>query len=124
MKAHAIPMALNGYNRDGKKGKEQIVIGLLSDEDGVPVSIEVFDGNTQDPMTVASQIRKLAESFGVLEVTFVGDRGMLKSTQIEKLNEASLRYLTAITKPQIETLLKRGALQLNLFEETLGKQWE
>ena len=108
-----------GYNRDGKKGKEQIVVGLLSDEDGVPVSIEVFDGNTQDPMTVASQIRKLAESFGVLEVTFVGDRGMLKSTQIEKLNEASLRYLTAITKPQIETLLKRGALQLNLFEETL-----
>lgn len=108
-----------GYNRDGKRGKRQIVIGLLTDEDGVPISVKVFHGNTQDPKTVVSQICILANHFDVHEVTFVGDRGMLKSTQIEKLNDASFHYVTAITKPQIETLLKDGILQLSLFDEDI-----
>jgi transposase len=72
-----------GYNRDGKKGKRQIVIGLLCNETGAPLSIEVFTGNTQDSSTFASQIRKVTERFGTDEVAFVGDRGMIKSKQVE-----------------------------------------
>ncbi len=74
-----------GYNRDGKKGKKQIVIGLLCDEQGEPVSTEVFRGNTQDPATFASQVKKASQRFGCERVTFVGDRGMIKSGQIEDL---------------------------------------
>ena len=68
---------------------KKIVVGLLSDEDGVPVNIEVFDGNTQDPMTIASQIRKLAESFGVLEVTFIGDWAKKRTTYLKDHHRAS-----------------------------------
>ncbi len=106
-----------GYNRDGKRGKKQIVIGLLCDDAGEPVSVEVFAGNTQDPKTVAAQIRKTAQRFGCAKVTFVGDRGMIKSGQMDDLSEAGFHYITAITKPQIEKLLKGGQLQLELFDE-------
>jgi transposase len=105
-----------GYNRDGKKGKQQIVIGLLCDEDGDPVATEVFSGNTQDTRTFASQVKKVAEGLGCRGVTFVGDRGMIKSTQIENLPEG-FHYITAITKPQIEKLMKRGLIQFGLFDE-------
>lgn len=105
-----------GYSRDGKKGKQQIVIGLLCDEYGDPVTTEVFSGNTQDPRTFGSQVRKVAESYGCQEVTFVGDRGMIKSAQIENLPEG-FHYITAITKPQIEKLLKRGLIQYGFFDE-------
>lgn len=108
-----------GYNRDGKRGKKQIVIGLLCDELGEPVSTEVFAGNTQDPATFASQVRKASERFGCRRVTFVGDRGMIKSGQVEELSELGFAYITAITKPQIETLLKQAVLQLELFDEDL-----
>jgi hypothetical protein len=110
---------MRGYNRDGKRGKLQIVVGLLTDGGGTPVSVEVFDGNTQDPKTVLSQIRKLAGRFGVRDVTFVGDRGMIKSAQIEELGAARFHYLTAITKPQIRTLLKSGVVQLEMFDEKI-----
>jgi transposase len=105
-----------GYSRDGKKGKQQIVIGLLCDEYGDPVAVEVFSGNTQDTCTFGSQVRKVAEGLGCQEVTFVGDRGMIKSTQIENLPEG-FHYITAITKPQIEKLIKRGLIQIGLFDE-------
>jgi len=108
-----------GYNRDGKKGKLQIVVGLLTDGEGIPISVGVFEGNTPDQKTVPAQIRKMAERFGVREVTLVGDRGMLKSAQCEALNEESFHYLTAITKPQIESLLKSGVLQLEMFDEDI-----
>jgi Transposase DDE domain len=104
-----------GYNRDGKRGKKQIVIGLLCDQDGEPVSTEVFRGNTQDPKTFAQQITKASQSFGCQQVTFVGDRGMIKSGQMEDLAQAGFHYITAITKPQIDTLLGSGILQLDLF---------
>ncbi|MBV6517849.1 MAG: IS1634 family transposase ISPph1 [Candidatus Brocadia fulgida] len=107
-----------GYNRDGKKGKKQIVIGMLCDEFGEPVSTEVFRGNTQDPKTFESQVKKTAERFGCTGVTMVGDRGMIKTMQIECLPEG-FHYITAITKPQIESLIKQGILQLGLFEEKL-----
>jgi hypothetical protein len=114
-------LAAFGYNRDGKKGKMQIVIGLLCDEDGHPVSIEVFPGNTPDPHTLAAQVAKLKARFGVQEITFVGDRGMIKSQQIEDLAKQGFHYITAITKPQIEKLLRTGTFQLELFEQELAE---
>lgn len=105
-----------GYNRDGKRGKKQIVIGLLCDEEGEPVSVEVFCGNTQDPQTFASQVHKTAERFGCKRVTLVGDRGMIKSTQIKELPQG-WHYITAITKPQMESLMNQGVIQLGLFDE-------
>ena len=104
-----------GYPRDGKKGKQQIVIGLLCDEQGAPLSTEVFRGNTQDPKTFAAQVKKASERFGCERVTFVGDRGMIKSGQVKDLSAAGFHYITAITKPQIETLLAAGVLQMELF---------
>jgi transposase len=114
-------LAAFGYNRDGKKGKRQIVIGLLCDEDGHPVSIEVFPGNTQDPHTLAAQVAKLKARFGAQEITFVGDRGMIKSQQIEDLAKQGFHYITAITKPQIEKLLRTGTFQMELFEQELAE---
>ena len=105
-----------GYSRDGKRGKKQMVIGLLCDEYGDPIAVEVFSGDTQDTRTFASQVRKVAEGLGCQEVTFVGDRGMIKRTQIENLPEG-FHYITAITKPQIEGLMKKGLIQFGLFDE-------
>ena len=110
-----------GYNRDGKKGKRQIVIGLLCNDLGRPLSIEVFKGNTTDPVTFASQVHKAANRFGGSEVTFVGDRGMIKSHQIEDLTGHGFHYITAITKPQIERLLCEDVLQLELFDQELAE---
>jgi len=110
-------LATYGYNRDKKKGKKQILIGLLLDDKGYPVTVEVFNGNTKDEKTVSNQLKKLAERFGVKRVCMVGDRGMLKSAQIDEIKELHWNYITAITKPQIESLIKEGALQLNLFDE-------
>jgi len=114
-------LAAFGYNRDGKKGKLQLVIGLLCDENGIPLSIEVFPGNTQDPQTFASQIHKTAGRFGAREVTFVGDRGMIKSRQIYDLLDKQFHYITAITKPQIEKLLREKIVQMSLFDEDLAE---
>lgn len=105
-----------GYNRDGKKGKMQIVVGLLTGPDGLPVAIRVFEGNTNDTKTVSEQIRILTESFGVKQITFVGDRGMLKAPQIDSLPDG-FRYITAITKPQILKMLSDGVLQISLFDQ-------
>ena len=114
-------LAAFGYNRDGKKGKMQIVIGLLCDEAGSPVSIEVFPGNTHDPHTFAAQINKVKARFGVTEITFVGDRGMIKGQQIEDLVQQGCHYITAITKPQIEKLLRTGTFQMDLFDQELAE---
>jgi len=110
-----------GYNRDGKRGKMQIVIGLLCDGDGVALAIEVFAGNTLDPKTMPSQIKKVAAQFGGGEVTFVGDRGMIKGPQIEELEKHGFHYITAITKPQIQSLLKAGIFQMSLFDQHLAE---
>ncbi len=114
-------LAAFGYNRDGKKGKMQIVIGLLCDEDGHPVSIEVFPGNTQDPRTFAAQLEKVKSRFGATAITFVGDRGMIKGQQIDDLVQHGFHYITAITKPQIEKLLRTGTFQMDLFDQELAE---
>ena len=108
-----------GHNRDNKKHKMQIIVGLLTDGDGLPVSIEVFKGNTTDPKTFLNQIKKLAFRFGIKDVPMVGDRGMIKGGEIKELNEVKFHYITAITKPQIESLIKKGLIQLSLFDEEL-----
>lgn len=108
-----------GYNRDGKKGKMQIVIGLLCDSKGDPVSVQVFSGNTSDVTTFSDQVKKVANRFGCKRITFVGDRGMIKSAQKEELTEAGFNYITALTRKQIETLENNGVIQLSLFDEDL-----
>src|SRR5712691_7510091 len=114
-------LAAVGDNRDGKKGKRQMVIGLLCDEDGHAVSLEVFPGHTQDPQTFAAQITKVKARFGVHAITFVGDRGMIKGQHIDALAQQGLHDITAITKPQMEKLLRTGTFQLELFEQELAE---
>lgn len=117
-------LAAFGYNRDRKRGKQQIVIGLLCDAKGTPLSIEIFSGNTTDTKTFGQQVAKVAERFGAQTVTFVGDRGMIKGPQIEQLqqyNNHEFHYITAITKPQIEKLLQNNKIQLSLFDQELGE---
>jgi len=108
-----------GYDRDGKKGKLQIVLGLLTDPEGEPLAVRVFAGNTADPATVVDQIKILEEKFQVREFIFVGDRGMVKSKGIAALEDAHLHYITALTDPQIRRLLDEKVLQLELFSEEL-----
>ena len=108
-----------GYNRDGKRGKQQIVIGLLTAEDGEPLAVRVFEGNTADPTTVASQITILKEQFGIAEVVMVGDRGMIKAKGKAALSAQGFRYITALTDAQVRTFLKEGVLQTGLFDVPL-----
>jgi len=112
-------LAAYGYNRDKKKGKKQIVIGLFTDDEGYPISCEVFKGNTKDMATFKKQVEKVANRFGVEYATFVGDRGMIKSVQIENLSEEDFYYITALTKPQIEKMIKDDIFQMELFEKTI-----
>jgi hypothetical protein len=108
-----------GYNRDGKKNKLQIVFGLLCAADGCPVAVEVFDGNTGDPSTLAAQVTKLKEKFKLTRVVLAGDRGMITKARIEEdLTPASLDWLTALRGPAIQELAADdGPLQLSLFDE-------
>ena len=111
-------LARFGYSRDSKKGKLQIVYGLLCAADGCPVAVEVFEGNTADPMTLATQIDKLKQRFGLSRVVLVGDRGMITSARIRaELAPAGLDWITALRAPQIRALLDTGAFQLSLFDE-------
>jgi hypothetical protein len=106
-----------GYNRDGKKGKKQLVAGLLTDGDGEPICIELYRGNTGDPPTFLDAVQKLKVRFGAQEVALVGDRGMIKRLGKAALGEAKFHYVTALTDPQIRALLAKKGLQLELFED-------
>jgi Transposase DDE domain len=112
------PLAKRGYNRDGKKGKLQIVYGLLCAPDGCPVAIEVFEGNTADPMTLADQVTKLKRRFAIDHVVLVGDRGMITEARIdEDLRPAGLDWITALRAPALKELVGGGWLQMSLFDE-------
>ena len=120
-------LAAFGYCRDGKSGKMQVVYGLLCDCMGRPVSIQAFAGNTTDTKTFGDQVHKVVVRFGGGAVTFVGDRGMIKGPQIEQLQaekDHEFHYITGITKPQIEKLLKQGVIQMDLFDETVAEVLE
>ena len=108
-----------GYNRDGKKGKKQIVVGLLADCEGNPITTEVFTGNTNDLATFHSQVEKAKHRFGCERITFVGDRGMIKSGQIEDLKKHGFHYITALTKKQIETLVQKNVIEYELFDDSV-----
>ena len=112
------PLARRGYSRDGKRDKLQIIFGLLCASDGCPVAVEVFQGNTGDPSTLAAQVAKLKQRFHLDHVVLVGDRGMITETRVETLlKPAGLDWITALRAPTIRTLLDQGAFQLSLFDE-------
>ena len=112
------PLARYGYSRDGKRSKLQIEFGLLCDRDGRPVAVEVFEGDVADPMTVASQVRKVRERFGLKRVIVVGDRGMLTEARInEDLASEGLDWITTLRAPAIRALVAEGSLQPSLFDE-------
>jgi transposase len=118
MEGRCCPLARRGHNRDRKKGTVQIVYGLLCAPDGCPVAIEVFDGNTGDPTTLAPQIEKLKQRFGLSHVVLVGDRGMITQARItEDIKAAGLDWITALRAPAIKELLNSGSLQLTLFDQ-------
>ena len=112
------PLGAIGHPRDGVKGRLQIVYGLLCTTTGIPIAIEVFEGNTADPKTLAAQIKKLTQRFELTRVCLVGDRGMLTNARItDELRPAQLDWLSALRAPQIKALVEAGALQLSLFDE-------
>jgi transposase len=118
MEGRCCPLAQRGYSRDGRRGTLQIVYGLLCAPDGCPVAIEVFDGNTGDPTTLAPQIEKLKQRFHLDRVVLVGDRGMITEARITNdLKSAGLDWITALRAPAIKELTDSGALQLTLFDQ-------
>src|SRR5512142_3271570 len=110
------PLGAIGHPKDGVRGRLQIVYGLLTSKDGVPVAIEVFHGNTGDPATVAAQVTKVKDRFGIARVVLVGDRGMLTAARLrEDVAPAHLDWITALRAPQVKALVRDGDLQLSLF---------
>jgi hypothetical protein len=113
------PLGEIGHARDGVRGRLQIVYGVLTTTAGIPVAVEVFKGATGDPATLASQVNKLKERFGLSHVAVVGDRGMLTKARIrDDLKPAELDWITALRGPAIKALLAEGAIQPTLFDET------
>jgi hypothetical protein len=113
------PLAKLGHSRDGKRDNLQIVIGLLTNAEGCPIAVEVFDGNTGDPMTLGPQIKKLRERFALQRVVIVGDRGMITQARIrEELRDVDgLDWITCLRAPAIAKLLEHGSFQLSLFDK-------
>jgi Transposase DDE domain len=115
---HTCPLGAIGHARDQVKGRQQVVYGLLTTTEGIPIAIEAFRGNTADPPTVSTQVRKLKDRFGLSHIVFVGDRGMVTKARIkEDLVPAGLDWITCLRAPEIQYLVRTGAFQLSLFEE-------
>jgi hypothetical protein len=111
------PLGAIGHPKDGVRGRLQIVYGLLTSKDGIPVAIEVFKGNTGDPATVAAQVTKVKDRFGLTKVVLAGDRGMLTAARLrEDVRPAGLDWITALRAPQVKKLVRDGGLQLTLFD--------
>jgi len=108
-----------GYNRDKTKGKKQLVMGLLTDESGEPLSVSLFPGNTSDLNTFNTQLESLKNTFDQQHITMVGDRGMIRKPQQAEANEAGHHYISALHKAEIQTLLKAGELQMEFFEDAV-----
>ncbi len=111
------PLAKLGHSRDDKKGKPQIVFGILCNQEGCPVAVEVFEGNTSDPKTLSSQIEKIRSKFGLSRVVLVGDRGMITEARIrQELAQEGFDWITALRAPSIRKLVNSGSLQLSVFD--------
>ncbi|OPF15943.1 tail length tape measure protein [Microcystis aeruginosa KW] len=108
-----------GYNRDKKKGKTQIVFGLLCSAKGCPIAVEVFEGNTSDGATLSGQIEKVRKGWGIENVVWVSDRGIFTNSKIKELVKPleGLDYITGLTKPQIRKLAEVEVIQLGLFDQ-------
>ena len=121
MEGTCCPLAARGYSRDGKAGKTQIEYGLLTDPDGRPVAVEVFAGNTADPVAFTSAVRTVVDRFGLNEIVLVGDRGMITTARIAAIKDSDpgLGWITALRAPAIRKLAAdTGPLQLSLFDQT------
>lgn len=116
---HTCPLANYGHSRDERRHNPQIVFGLLCNSQGCPVAVEVFEGNTADPKTLATQLAKLRDRFHLTRLVLVGDRGMLTEKRIEEELRPieGLDWITALRAPQIQKLASDGALQLSLFDQ-------
>src|SRR5713101_2355605 len=113
------PLGAIGHPKDGVRGRLQIACGLLTSKEGIPVAIEVFNGNTGDPKTVAAQVDKLKDRFAITKVVLAGDRGMLTAARLrEDVGPAQLDWITALRAPPVKALVRGGALQLTLFDQT------
>jgi len=112
-------LAAHGYSRDGKREDPQIVFGLVCTAQGCPIAVEVFKGNTADPATVASQVAKLKDRFGIEHLAWVGDRGMLTSARIEQvLKPQGMDWVSSLRAPQIAQLAdEHGPFQPSLFDQ-------
>ena len=108
-----------GYNRDKVKGKKQVVMGLLTDSDGEPMSVRLLPGNTNDLGTFETQVSSLKQTFKQEKITIVGDRGMIRGPQQAQVNAAGFHYISALHKTEIETLLKSGEVQMSFFDEAV-----
>ena len=119
LEGRCCPLAKRGYSRDGKRGKLQIVFGLLCNREGCPIAVEVFEGHTADPRTVGTQLDKLRRRFGLERVVLVGDRGMLTEARIrEEVAPAGLDWITTLRAPAIRALVSSGAVQRSMFDDT------
>jgi hypothetical protein len=127
LEGRCCPLAARGYSRDGKKGKLQIEYGLLTDPEGRPVAVRVFDGSTGDPAAFTAIVTVMREKFGLAKMVMVGDRGMITSARIAALNQPAddgtaqpspYGWITALRAPAIKKLAADdGPLQLSLFDE-------
>ena len=107
-----------GKSKDGKKGFKIISIGLLTNESGCPVGVEIFKGNTSDQTTVLGQVKKLSKKYGIKNLIFVGDRGMLTQKRIEEVNQEGFNTLTALTHLQIKKLIDQKSFCISDFKHT------
>jgi transposase len=106
-----------GYNRDGKRGHKQIVIGLMTDRDGCPVGVSIYRGNTNDQKTLADRVKELKEQYGLRDVILAGDRGMITAARLPELSAAGIRSVTALTHPEMLKLVQRKVIEPGLFDE-------
>ena len=106
-----------GYNRDQKRGHEQIVISLLCTQDGCPVAVDVFSGNTKDETTVLDKIKEIQEKYGLERIVFVGDRGMVTQSKYEQIDHEKIKVITALSHGTIKSLCEKGVVQLGMFDE-------
>lgn len=115
---HQCPLAKLGYNRDGKKGKLQVNYGLLTDERGCPIAVQVYEGNASDSTTLLDQVERVRSDFGIDGFVIVGDRGMITEKQISSLRKTGgMTWVTALKSGRIRSLVHSGVLQLGLFDE-------
>jgi len=112
------PLAELGYSRDGKKGKLQVNYGLLTNQQGIPVAVSVFKGNSGDPKTLLPQVDKVRTEFGIKQFVLVGDRGMITQKQIDALRDIEgCGWISALRPGAINKLVTGGSIQMGLFDE-------